>query len=144
MKILIDTCVIIDLLQKREPFFESAHKIFLSAANERFEAAITAKSAADIYYLTHRVLHDKEKTRSVIGSLFKLFTVLDTTAFDCKNALLSETPDYEDALMIETAVRSGYDGIVTRNLKDYAKASVRVFAPEEFLSELENAERGDE
>ena len=36
MRALIDTCVIIDALQNREPFAEDAQKIFLAVANKRF------------------------------------------------------------------------------------------------------------
>ena len=49
MKALVDTCVIIDLLQKREPFFKEAHLTFLAAAGNQFDGAISAKSITDIY-----------------------------------------------------------------------------------------------
>ena len=115
MKVLLDTCVIIDVLQKREPFFKDSHLVFLAAANCRFEGAITASSVTDIYYLMHRYLHDDPKSRQAIATLFKLFSVLDTTELDCRKALLSPVSDFEDALMVETACRSGCDCIVTRN-----------------------------
>ena len=137
MRALIDTCIIIDLLQKREPFFDDAHLTFLSAANNRFEGAITAKSVTDIYYLMHRFFHDDVPTRKALDTLFKLFTVLDTTGLDCKKALLSPVSDYEDALMIETAVNSGMDAIITRNIKDYSKSPIPVYAPANFLATLE-------
>lgn len=66
MKVLIDTCVVIDLLQKREPFFDDAHMTFLAAANHQFEGAISAKSVTDIYYLMHRFLHDDSKSRKAL------------------------------------------------------------------------------
>ena len=48
-------------------------------------------------------------------------------------ALLAECADFEDAVMIETAKRSGMDCIVTRNIKHYAGASIPVYEPAEFL-----------
>ena len=39
--------------------------------------------------------------------------------------------------MIETAQRSRMDCIITRNTKDYAKASLPVYTPDEFLTRLE-------
>ena len=65
-RILIDTCVIIDVLQKREPFWKNASKVFLAAATEKIEAVITAKSLRDRYDLTHRCTHGEKKTRDVI------------------------------------------------------------------------------
>lgn len=136
MRALIDTCVMIDALQNREPFAEYARQIFLSAANQQFSAFITAKSVTDIYYLTHRYTHSDESSRAVLSRIFVLFDVLDTKGADCRQAVSSSTSDYEDAVMIETALRSGMDCIVTRNAKDYRKSSVPVFSPEKFIEKL--------
>ena len=136
MRALIDTCIVIDLLQKREPFFDDAHKVFLSLANRQYEGYISAKSVADIHYLMHHFLHDEAKTRKALETLFKLFSVLDTTELDCKKATLSPVSDYEDAIMAETALRSGMDCIVTRNLKDYEKSSVQARSPADFMQEI--------
>ena len=136
MKALIDTCIIVDFLQKRDPFFKNSHIIFLAVANYSFEGYITAKSVADIYYLMHHYLHDNKKTRIEIEKLFKLFKVLDTTELDCKKALLSPISDYEDALMVETAIRNKLDCIVTRNKDDYSKSPIKTFLPDDFLNQL--------
>ena len=42
--------------------------------------------------------------------------------------------------MIETAVRSGADCIVTRNTKDYSKAPLPVYTPEAFIELLAEAD----
>ncbi len=133
MRVLLDTCVIIDTLQKREPFYEDTEKIFLLAANNIFNGYITAKSVTDIYYIVHRSTHNNAKTKEIINKLFTLFDVLDTQGIDCKKAVLSTTSDYEDAVMIESAQRSEIDCIVTRNEKDYTKSSVQVYTPKQFL-----------
>ena len=39
-------------------------------------------------------------------------------------------------MMVETAVRSGVDCIVTRNTKDYSKAPIPVYAPAAFIELL--------
>ena len=140
MRVLIDTCVIIDLLQKREPFFQSAYLVLLSVANQRIEGVITAKSVADIYYLMHKYLHDDVKTRQALEAIIKLLAVADTAGTDCKKALLSPVSDYEDALMIETALREKADCIVTRNVKDFSKSAVPVYSPDDFLALLERSE----
>ncbi|MEE1378244.1 MAG: PIN domain-containing protein [Oribacterium sp.] len=138
MKAVMDTCIIIDALQNRQPFCEDAQKIFLLCANDEFEGFLTAKAITDIYYLTHRQLHNDKATREIIVKLCKLFSIVDTSSLDVINALSSEVSDFEDAVMIESAVRYGVDCIVTRNMKDYSKSSIPVFAPEEFISLLIN------
>ena len=136
MRALIDTCVIVDVLQSREPFVEDAQKIFLLAANQQFIGCITAKSTTDIYYLTHRFTHDDKSSRAVLSKLFTLFEVIDTAGVDCRRAIPSEVSDYEDAVMIETALRTEVDCIVTRNTRDYSKSPVTVYSPEELLKIL--------
>lgn len=138
MRVLIDTCVIIDALQSRVPFAEDAQKIFLYAANKQFEAYITAKASTDIYYLMHRFTHNDTDCRKVLNKLYVLFHLLDTTSLDCRKALSSEISDYEDAIMVETAIRSEMDCIVTRNIKDYSKSTIKVYEPSDFLALMES------
>ena len=140
MKVLIDTCVVIDVLQNRKGFGDDAQKIFLAVANKWFDGFLTAKSIADIYYLTHRHTHSDKDTRKVLNTLFQLFELLDTTGIDCRRAISSDILDYEDAVMVESAVRAGIDCIVSRNLKDYSKSTVPVYSPAEFLKLIEAQE----
>ena len=137
MRALIDTCIVIDALQARKPFAEDAQQIFLAVANKRVMGFPTAKSAADIYYITHRHTHSDRDTRKVLSTLFHLFELLDSAGMDCRRAISSELTDYEDALMTETALRCGMDCIVTRNLRDYGKSPVPVYSPSAFLSLIE-------
>ena len=137
MRAVIDTCVIVDALQSREPFCKEAQSIFLLCANRQFEDFLTAKAITDIYYLTHRQTHSDKATRDVLTKLCALFVLLDTTALDIRKAISAEISDFEDAVMVETAVRSGADCIVTRNTKDYAKAQIAVCTPEEFIQQID-------
>lgn len=136
MRALIDTCVIIDALQNREPFNEDAQQIFFAIANKQAMGYISAKSVLDIYYLTHRSTHSDEVSRKILKTLLGLFDILDTTQHDCRQALSSGISDFEDAVMCETAKRCDVDCIVTRNQKDYVKSETTVYSPKEFLDIL--------
>lgn len=136
MRALLDTCVIVDALQSREPFCGDAQNIFLSAANNLFIGCISAKAATDIYYLMHRYTHDDKSSRNTLSKLFSLFEVLDTAGIDCRKAIPSAVSDYEDAVMIETAIRTESDCIVTRNTQDYKNCPIPVYTPKEFLDLL--------
>ncbi len=136
MNVLIDTCIIIDALQSREPFNKDAEAVFLAVANRRCVGFLTANSVTDIYYLMHKALHSSEETKKVLGVLFSLFEILDTCGIDCRKALTSDISDYEDAVMAEAAIRAEIDCIVTRNLKDYAGAPMPVYSPAQFVELL--------
>lgn len=81
MRVLIDTCVIIDALQSRVPFAEAAQKIFLHSANKQFEGYITAKASTDIYYLTHHLIHSDVETRNVRDYVKSPIKVYEPSAF---------------------------------------------------------------
>lgn len=136
MKALIDTCVIMDAIQSRKPFDRDAEGVFLAASAMRFNGYVTAKSMTDIFYLSHRLTHDNTLARTIIGRIASLFDILDTAGADILSAVASNIPDFEDAVMIETAAREHMDCIVTRNTRDYTGSIVPVFMPSEFLQML--------
>ena len=136
ISVLFDTCIFMYLMQKREPFFDDAHKLFTAVANRQIKGFLTAKSILDIYYLLHRTNHSVEDTKKSLTALFNLFEILDTAAVDCKKAVLSGMPDFEDAVMTETALREGVNCIVTRNLKDFRNTAVKILAPGELIAEI--------
>ena len=103
MRVMLDTNIIVDALQDREPWAEAARQIFRDAALGRYTGCITAKASADIHYLARRCTHSETDARNTLSKLFSLFDLLDTAAEDCQRALISETKDFEDAIMIETA-----------------------------------------
>lgn len=72
MKALIDTCVIVDILQKREPFIRQPWKSLLSVSNRRCTGFLTAKSITDIYYILRRSIHNEEEVRRLVRILFTL------------------------------------------------------------------------
>ena len=146
MKVLIDTCVAIDFLQKREPFSESAFEIFKASSVGEISGYITAKSATDIYYLMHRFTHSDKVSRTRLNLLLELVGLLDTAANDIFHALSSDVGDFEDAVMVETAISNRMDCIITRNIRDYAKSAIPVCTPDEFLkvTSSEDEEADDE
>ena len=133
MKALIDTNVIIDALTGREPFRGTAEQIFLLAANQIEDMYITASSATDIYYLIRKHLHSTEEAKNAMSKLYELFQILDVTANDCRQALLIEMADYEDAVISCCANRNQIDYIVTRNMNDYGKSKVPAILPDDFI-----------
>jgi predicted nucleic acid-binding protein len=138
MKALLDTCIIMDAIQNRKPFNDDAQTIFRAAANKVFTGYITAKSCTDIYYLTHRCTHNDKEARTILTKLCILFDILDTSGIDIRKAISSNISDYEDAVMIETAIRAELDCIVTRNTKDYANSPIRIYSPSDFIKYLES------
>ena len=138
MRVILDTNVVVDVLQRREPWFQDGSVIFLAIANKRVIGCLTAKQIADLHFFSREQFKGEEnvddRARQVIGKLLTLFELIDTLSIDCKNALGIKNGDYEDALLIESAARAGVDCIVTRNPAHCKTSPIRVYAPDEFVS----------
>ena len=54
MRILIDTNVILDIVQKREPFFADSYQALRKAIEADAECLISASAATDIFYMLRK------------------------------------------------------------------------------------------
>ena len=133
MKVLVDTCVVLDVLTKREPFYEDSKRIFTNIAQGKMFGFVTACSINDIYYLLNKHVHNASESKNIISTLITLFDVLDVNGEDIGNALASNVTDFEDATIVESALRHHIDAIVTRNAKDFKAAPINVFDPSELM-----------
>lgn len=134
MKVLFDTCTVIDILGKTD-YFADAYAAYDIALFKKMDVCISASSTTDIVYLLHsRSFASKKEAREAALHLDALFDILDNTASDCKLAAASSMSDYEDALIAHAAERQGVDFIVTRNKKDFALSPVPALTPAEFVA----------
>ena len=133
IKALIDTNVVLDALAAREPFRAEAERLFILAAEEKFQGFVTANSITDIYYLVRK--HSSEATaRETLRNLLQVFAVVDISGKDCEKALESAIDDFEDALVAVCASKMGADYIITRDAGFLqAQSPVPVVAPAGFL-----------
>lgn len=76
------------------------------------------------------------KARQVLTKLYAIFELIDTLGIDCQNAIAIENKDYEDAIMMASAVRAGVDCIITRNSEHFKQSAVPVYSPAEFVKKL--------
>lgn len=132
MKVLIDTCVVLDFLFGKEPYGSAALKVFESIGREEMAGYITAKEATDIYYIHRRYSHSAETTRKALQKLLSILGVLDSTAEDVLLAVGKDGGDFEDQVMGATAIRNKMDAIITRNEKDFLGEGVKIINPADF------------
>ena len=137
MRAILDTNVVVDVLQRREPWFQDGAVIFRAIANKQVTGCLTAKQIADLHFFSRKQFKGEEnvetKARRVVGKILSLFELIDTLGIDCQNALGINNGDYEDAILIESAARAGVEYIVTRNPAHYKTSSVQVYSPAEFV-----------
>lgn len=133
MKIMIDTNVVLDVLLRREPFFQASYEVMKRSALEQVEGFVSATAATDIFYLLRKALKDSQAAKDTLEKLSQLAGFADALGEDVHAALASNMPDFEDALLSAIAERCRMDCIVTRNTADFRDSPVRALSPQEFL-----------
>jgi predicted nucleic acid-binding protein len=141
MKILIDTNVVIDILLKRQPYYEDAILISILLEKNILEGYISASAITDIYYIINKELKDKEKSFGKIKDLLKIVYIASVNEFNIYEAVDSGWDDFEDSLQYIIGKEMAVDYIVTRNTKDYEKSLIKIIEPNMLLDILENSER---
>ena len=133
MRILIDTNVILDIVQKREPFFADSYQSLRKAIEADTECLISASAVTDIFYLLRKAFRSAQKAKERIEQLSRIVTFVDVLLADIHTALMRSMPEFEDAVVAAVAERNGAAYILTRNINDFAGSPVPAITPAEFL-----------
>ena len=134
MKIMIDTNVVMDVLLKREPFFQASYEVMKRSALGQVDGYVSAMAATDIFYLLRQALKDDQAAKDSLEKLMQLVGFADALAEDVHAAIASNMPDFEDALVAAIAERCDMDFIITRNISDYWDSPVKALTPQEYLN----------
>ena len=133
VKVFVDTDVCIDLLSGRMPFNKAAELLFSLADTKKIEIYVSSLSFSNIAY----VLLSQYSTTHSRQIIAKFKTLVQVLAVDSKTidlAIASDFKDFEDAIQYACAIEHNLTTIITRNLKDYKKASIKILTPETFLT----------
>lgn len=133
MRILIDTNVILDIVQKREPFFTDSYQALRKAIEADMECLLSASAATDIFYMLRKAFRSSQKAKVRIEQLSQIVTFADVQGADIHAALMRSMPDFEDAVVDAVAERSGASYILTRNIKDFSGSVISAITPADFL-----------
>lgn len=135
-KVFVDTDVCIDLLSGRQPFNKMAEILFSLADNRKVKIYVSAISFSNIDYVL-RSQYTATHSRQLIGKFKTLVIVLPVDSNTIDLSIASDFNDFEDAIQYSCAIEHNLTTIVTRNVKDYKKASISVLTPETFIALIE-------
>jgi predicted nucleic acid-binding protein len=131
-RILIDLNVILDVLQRREPFYMASARVLACAEADIVEGWVAAHSLTTLFYLLAKY-QSVEQARVTLSELLSFLSVAAVDQGVIEQALNLPYHDFEDAVQMMAAVRSGVDYLVTRNVQDYASGPLPVLQPAELL-----------
>lgn len=135
MRLLIDTCIILDHIGRREPFYELSRRACLLGITGEAETYITSNMVTDIFCLLRKD-HGSAIAQQMIEENLGFLRVISVSAEDVARALSLRWGDFEDCVESCCAQKMGLDFIVTRNGKDFADSPVPAVSPEELFAML--------
>lgn len=138
MKLLIDTNILLDVLLKREPFYYKAVEVLELVQYDNVQEYVSAAAVTDIYYIAYKYLKDKELVRQLLKKLMGIVSIAAVSEKEIEEALELAWNDFEDSVQYVVALLNEMDGIVTRNPKDYKRADMKVWSPEQVLQKFQD------
>ena len=135
-KIFIDTNIVIDLLSRREPFFNEAANLFSLADKKNILLTVSSLTIANTSYTLLRQKTANE-AKAVLRKLRLIINILPLDDKIIGLALNDDTfSDFEDGLQYFTAIENDQDIIITRNLKDFKNSKLPVMTARQFIETL--------
>jgi len=135
-KVFVDTDVCIDLLSQRKPFNNIAEILFSMADKDLIKIFVSSLSFANIDYVL-RSQYSANNSRQIIAKFKTLVTVLPVDSKTIELAIVSDFNDFEDAIQYSCAIENNLTTIITRNVKDYKKATIKIVTPEIYISSVD-------
>ncbi len=132
-KLFVDTNIVIDLLQKREEFFEEAQELFTLADKKKVKLFISSLTIANTHFLLSKHYNSND-ARKILAKFKVLVEVLPLDDKIIELALTSDLKDFEDAIQFYTAIENDTDIIITRNKRDFKKQRIPILTAKEYLN----------
>lgn len=135
MRLLIDANILLDVLQKREPYYYDSSIIWKFCETEQVKGYVSTLSFANIIYVMRKEL-TPEKIEEILRALALIFEFAELSTVDLVRGAEMKWDDFEDAVQSATAERVHADYIITRNIRDFKKSSVAALTSGEFIEKM--------
>ena len=139
---LLDLNVVLDFLQRREPWYPAARRLFEAERREKVDLYLSADAVSTLFYQARKVL-PAAKAATMMEILLNRLRIADVTGAVIHRAFRLGMGDLEDAIQAAAALEAGIGVLVTRDAGDYKELKeLQVLAPEIALAGLELGQPG--
>mgnify|MGYP003927322613 CR=1 FL=1 len=135
MRVLLDSNVVLDFLERRQPFFEDALGLINFSRKNGHQLLIAAHSIDNMFY----ILRKKFPLTQVQDGLEKFLKICNITSVNetiVQQALSAKWKDFEDAIHYYSALAAQVDLIATRDTTGYEEQKITIVNPTEALAIL--------
>ena len=136
MDLMLDANIVLDHVGRREPFYELSRRVCLLGVVGEARTFVTTSMVTDLFHLLRKDYGSREAQRMIQEDLAFL-EMVSMTPGDVSQALTQKWTDFEDCLVAQCAQKVGADYIVTRNLDDFQRSSIRAVTPQQLFDELD-------
>jgi len=133
--VFIDLNIILDVLQKREPFYEASSQLLAAVETGLIEGFIAAHSITTLFYLIQKDKSSAE-ARANITNLLQFLKIAPVNQSTIDQALNLDYKDFEDAVQMISALQCKAECLLTRNISDYKPPLIPVLKPVDFLATI--------
>jgi predicted nucleic acid-binding protein len=132
MRVLIDTNVVLDFLQEREPFVEDAAKLFERIDAGEIEGFIAAITITNIYYIVRKAA-GIDAAKDAVTQILSDLQICTVDRGILEQAVSLNFRDFEDAVQYACAIAYTVDAIVTRDVSGFIGVEIPVKSPREIV-----------
>jgi len=133
-RLFLDTNIVVDVLERREPFCYDAVRLFTMAYNKQIELIVSPITFSTASFLLRK--HGPESVRKLLSNFRQLSHVATTNEQTIDDSLASQFKDFEDAMQYYTALKAKADVIITRNGKDFTASKLPIMTATEYLATM--------
>lgn len=132
MKFFLDANVLIDFILERPLFYQPAAMIVSLAAERKIDICVSALSVVTANFICiERCKMPLDVYRRKVDFLRNFIEVCSVDSSDINSSYEANWKDFEDGVQYFSAIRSGVDYLVTRNVKDFEENDLKVITVDE-------------
>lgn len=134
-KVFIDTDIFLDTILDRKPHSKFSNELLSLCEQNEIAGCTSCLVITNIYYIINKIAN-YQKAIHAIGKIRSLISILPFTDKEIGESINAEFQDFEDGIQYFIAVNHKINCLITRNIKDFRKATISILTPREFLQTL--------
>jgi len=138
MKVLVDTNIVLDVILKRQPFYEKSVAVFRCVDQRLVCGCLSSSAMTDIFYLLRKAMRNSADVYPIMDDIVSIFSIVPVFETTITDALALRWKDFEDAVQFTVALENGITHIVTRNEADYKSSNIHCLNPTDFIAHLKS------
>lgn len=134
---LLDTNVLLDMIDRHRENYTKARCIWNVINNKQLNVVVTTQAIVDAAFIyTCRLKMPISLFKAYVDKLMAISTICDVTKKDIETANQSSIPDYEDAVQISCAKNYGCNMIISGDRDFHKYTDIPVYTVPELFSKI--------